>query len=85
MELWHDLAQFMNTEIVYTLKRLLPADLKVNYMDRVMQIGTDQRELVCPNFSHCTYKLKAIVWISNRIRLVKISHAPKMRQREDCS
>lgn len=29
MELWHDLAQYMNSEIEYTLKRLLPADMKV--------------------------------------------------------
>lgn len=32
MELWHDLAQFMNTDVVYTLKRLLPADLKTMYV-----------------------------------------------------
>lgn len=29
MELWQNLATFMNCEIVYTVKRLLPADLKV--------------------------------------------------------
>lgn len=29
MELWQNLATFMNSEIVYTIKRLLPADLKV--------------------------------------------------------
>lgn len=28
-ELWHNLAAYMNSEIPYTLKRLLPADLKV--------------------------------------------------------
>lgn len=31
-ELWHDLAAFMNTDVVYTLKRLLPADLKTMYV-----------------------------------------------------
>ncbi|XP_053693938.1 probable ATP-dependent RNA helicase DHX34 isoform X2 [Sabethes cyaneus] len=30
-ELWHDLAQFMNTEVCYTIKRLLPADVKTMY------------------------------------------------------
>ncbi|XP_055611931.1 probable ATP-dependent RNA helicase DHX34 isoform X2 [Uranotaenia lowii] len=30
-ELWHDLAQFMNTEVLYTIKRLLPADIKTLY------------------------------------------------------
>ncbi|XP_058822915.1 probable ATP-dependent RNA helicase DHX34 [Topomyia yanbarensis] len=30
-ELWHDLAQYMNTEICYTIKRLLPADVKIMY------------------------------------------------------
>ncbi|XP_019537327.3 probable ATP-dependent RNA helicase DHX34 isoform X1 [Aedes albopictus] len=30
-ELWHDLAQFMNTEVCYTLKRMLPADVKTMY------------------------------------------------------
>ncbi|XP_055541784.1 probable ATP-dependent RNA helicase DHX34 [Wyeomyia smithii] len=30
-ELWHDLAQFMNTEVCYTIKRLLPADVKTLY------------------------------------------------------
>lgn len=29
-ELWFNLSAFMNSEILYTLKRLLPADLKVN-------------------------------------------------------
>lgn len=28
-ELWHSLAAYMNSEIPYTIKRLLPADLKV--------------------------------------------------------
>lgn len=28
-ELWSNLAAYMNSEILYTLKRLLPADLKV--------------------------------------------------------
>lgn len=32
-ELWHNLATYMNSEIPYTIKRLLPADLKVIYMD----------------------------------------------------
>lgn len=31
-QLWHELSQFMNTEICYTLKRLLTADLKVCIM-----------------------------------------------------
>lgn len=30
-ELWQNLAIYMNCEIGYTLKRLLPADLKVRY------------------------------------------------------
>lgn len=29
-ELWFNLAAYMNSEILYTVKRLLPADLKVN-------------------------------------------------------
>lgn len=29
-ELWQSLATYMNSEIPYTIKRLLPADLKVN-------------------------------------------------------
>lgn len=40
MELWHDLAQFMACQVAYTLKRLLPADLKVIiyvYMTLMMQ------------------------------------------------
>lgn len=28
-ELWSDLATYMNSEVLYTIKRLLPADLKV--------------------------------------------------------
>lgn len=28
-DLWHNLAAYMNSEIPYTIKRLLPADLKV--------------------------------------------------------
>lgn len=28
-ELWSNLAAYMNSEILYTIKRLLPADLKV--------------------------------------------------------
>lgn len=31
-ELWLHLANFMNTEIYYTIKRLLPADLKLLYI-----------------------------------------------------
>lgn len=30
MNLWHDLALYMNSEVPYTLKRLLPADIKVS-------------------------------------------------------
>lgn len=30
-ELWSNLATFMNSEILYTVKRLLPADLKVRF------------------------------------------------------
>lgn len=30
MELWQSLAQYMSTEVPYTIKRLLPADLKVS-------------------------------------------------------
>lgn len=29
MDLWYNLALYMNSEIGYTLKRLLPGDLKV--------------------------------------------------------
>lgn len=29
MQLWQDLAQYMSTEVPYTIKRLMPADLKV--------------------------------------------------------
>lgn len=29
-DLWTNLAAYMNSEILYTVKRLLPADLKVN-------------------------------------------------------
>lgn len=29
LELWSNLAAYMNSEILYTIKRLLPADLKV--------------------------------------------------------
>lgn len=30
-ELWTNLAAYMNSELLYTIKRLLPADLKVIY------------------------------------------------------
>lgn len=30
-DLWQNLANFMNTEVFYTIKRLLPADLKTLY------------------------------------------------------
>jgi hypothetical protein len=43
-ELSSDLPQFMHTEIVYTLRRLLPADLKVMY------VGPGRNEeLIAPN------------------------------------
>ncbi|XP_062554172.1 probable ATP-dependent RNA helicase DHX34 [Armigeres subalbatus] len=44
-ELWHDLAQFMNTEVCYTLKRLLPADVKTMYKGPFV----DQMLVVDPN------------------------------------
>lgn len=31
-ELWSNLAAYMNSEILYTVKRLLPADLKVFFI-----------------------------------------------------
>lgn len=31
-ELWMQLANFMNTEVYYTIKRILPADLKTLYV-----------------------------------------------------
>lgn len=31
-ELWSNLAAYMNSEILYTIKRLLPADLKVIFV-----------------------------------------------------
>lgn len=33
MELWQNLAIYMNSEIAYTIKRLLPADLKVKHFE----------------------------------------------------
>lgn len=43
-ELWENLANFMNTEVPYTLKRLLPADLKSLY------VGPDENnEVILPN------------------------------------
>lgn len=46
-ELWSNLAAYMNSEILYTLKRLLPADLKVNTK---LSPGV-LREGKCLNFS----------------------------------
>lgn len=34
-ELWSNLAAYMNSEILYTMKRLLPADLKVNLFKKI--------------------------------------------------
>lgn len=34
-ELWSNLAAFMNSEVLYTIKRLLPADLKVIFRCKV--------------------------------------------------
>lgn len=37
-ELWHSLAAYMNSEIPYTIKRLLPADLKVYLTNLIYDI-----------------------------------------------
>lgn len=43
-ELWQNLAAFMNTEVCYTIKKLLPADLKTLYDG-----PSDYLELLSPN------------------------------------
>lgn len=43
-ELWQNLAAFMNTEVCYTIKKLLPADLKTLYVG-----PCDDLELFTPN------------------------------------
>lgn len=39
-ELWANLAVYMNSEILYTIKRLLPADLKVSEHSAYWKLGS---------------------------------------------
>ncbi|XP_053681351.1 probable ATP-dependent RNA helicase DHX34 [Anopheles nili] len=50
-ELWSSLAQFMNTELCYTIKKLLPADLKSLYKGPQLEVEGDEQcmELPIPN------------------------------------
>ncbi|XP_052902856.1 probable ATP-dependent RNA helicase DHX34 [Anopheles moucheti] len=49
-ELWSSLAQYMNTEVCYTVKKLLPADLKSLYIGHTTEEDGEQRmELPNPN------------------------------------
>uniref|UniRef100_A0A182YGA7 Uncharacterized protein n=1 Tax=Anopheles stephensi TaxID=30069 RepID=A0A182YGA7_ANOST len=51
LELWSSLAQYMNTEVCYTMKKLLPADLKSLYVGPTMadDDGVQRMELPNPN------------------------------------
>lgn len=66
-ELSHDLIQFMHTTVPYTVKRLLPADLKTIYVGR----GENETE-INPNpfqsdFSSFPNMTKGGVWLTQNI------------------
>ncbi|XP_058062479.1 probable ATP-dependent RNA helicase DHX34 [Anopheles bellator] len=48
-ELWSSLAQFMNIEVCYTIKKLLPADLKAIYKGPHVEEDEPKEELPSPN------------------------------------
>ncbi|XP_052863354.1 probable ATP-dependent RNA helicase DHX34 [Anopheles cruzii] len=48
-ELWSSLAQFMNIEVCYTIKKLLPADLKSLYKGPQLEEDEQKEELPSPN------------------------------------
>ncbi|ETN59898.1 ATP-dependent RNA helicase [Anopheles darlingi] len=48
-ELWSNLAQFMNTEVCYTIKKLLPADLKAIYKGPPMGDDDEEATLEIPS------------------------------------
>lgn len=43
-ELWSSLAQYMNTEVCYTMKKLLPADLKTLYKGPSLEEDEEDEE-----------------------------------------
>lgn len=80
-DLWQNLAIYMNCEIGYTLKRLLPADLKVCNDESASQVSELIFQIVF-RFRHFTSALYAIMmnfWYnSNRIHLPMTLNASKM-------
>ncbi|XP_055634665.1 probable ATP-dependent RNA helicase DHX34 isoform X2 [Toxorhynchites rutilus septentrionalis] len=67
-ELWQDLAQFMNTEVCYTIKRLLPADAKILYKESLSEMPVDlEPNPFAEEFSLVPNELKGGVHISENI------------------